>query len=298
MAAPSQRTLLIDGDTVAYIAASAAQNTIEDHQGFITPFANVHEGQALVDNIILGLMRDLEAHGMQAYLSDPEANWRHQLMPDYKGNRDHSAMARPLLLGRLKEYLRSAYEASHWAGLEADDVLGILATTPDLYPGETIVVGRDKDFRTIPGLHHQIGTDKHGVIKEVTLASADFFHLVQSFAGDRIDGYPGCPGIGMERATKILADPVILEPEHGVVTRGARKGQATAKWMPKPAHGNLWACIVSHYRKAYTISGISKDPEEAALLTARMARILRAPDYNKETGAVTLWVPPSSWRKS
>lgn len=286
-----QRTLLFDGDTIAYIAASAAQHSFEDEQGFIMPFANVKEGMALVDNLILGLMRDLNGHFMQVYLSDPESNWRRLLMPDYKGNRkeDWEGQQRPLLLARLKEYLRTAYEATHWAGLEADDVLGILATSPHDYPGDTVVVGKDKDFKTIPGLHHQIGSDKRGAVREVTQESADFFHLLQSFAGDRIDGYPGCPGIGMERALKILADPVILEPEHGVVTRGKRKGQATVKWMPKPAHGNLWGCIVSHYLKA----GLT---ERDALLTARMARILRYEDYDRESGKVVLWVPPK-WER-
>lgn len=286
----TERTLLIDGDTLSYIAASAAQHTQEDDQGFVQPFANVKEGQALVDNLILGWMRDLGAHYMQVYLSDPESNWRSELMPTYKDNRKAGMLARPLLLGRLKEYLRTAYEATHWASLEADDTLGILMTTPDLFPGEVILVGKDKDFKTIPGLHYQIGSDKKGTIREVTPEAADFFHLVQSLAGDRVDGYAGCPGIGMTRATKILADPVILEPEHGVVTRGDRKGQQTTKWMPKPARGNLWGCIVSHYKK----EGLG---EKEALLTARMAHILRYQDYNRDTGAVTLWVPPKWSRK-
>lgn len=281
----AERTLLIDGDTLAYIAASAAQHTMEDDQGFVQPFANVNEGMALVDNLILGWMRELKAHFMQVYLSDPEANWRMELMPDYKSNRDRSSQARPLLLARLKEYLRKQYDATHWASLEADDTLGILMTTQDLFPGEVILVGKDKDFKTIPGLHYQIGSDKRGTIREVTEESADFFHMVQSLAGDRIDGYPGCPGIGMKRAMTILADPVILEPEHGVVTRGVRKGQTTTKWMPKPAHGNLWMCIVTHYMK----EGLT---ERDALLTARMAHILRYEDYDRDTGAVTLWVPP------
>lgn len=273
---------------MAYIAATVSQHVLEDEQGFVQPFAQLAEGQAAVDNIIIGLMRDLSAHGCQVFLSDPEANWRSEIMPTYKMNRDRSTLARPLLLGRLKEYLRTAYDATHWASLEADDVLGILATAPPRFPGEVVVVGKDKDFQTIPGLHFQIGNDKPGTVREVTKEFADWFHMVQSLAGDRVDGYPGCPGIGMDRAKAILADPVILEPENGLVTRGLRKGQTTTKWMPKPAHGNLWACIVSHYRKA----GLD---EKAALLTARMARILRYEDYNQETGAITLWVPPKKW---
>lgn len=279
-----ERTLLMDGDTLAYIAASACQQTIEFEDGWVEPFANTAQGEAVVDNLILGLMRDLEAHGMQVYLSDPEANWRKEILPSYKSNR--KPLVRPLLLSRMKDYLRTKYGATHWAACEADDVLGILATSPEeLFPGEAVVVGKDKDFLTIPGKHHQIKVDAPGAIREINNEQADFAHYVQAFAGDRIDGYFGCPGIGPERARKILADPVILHPEHGVVTRGDRKGQATIKWMPEPAPGNYWGCIVSHYEKA-------GEGVEQALLTARVAHILRFEDYDRSTGAVRLWVPP------
>jgi DNA polymerase-1 len=107
--------------------------------------------------------------------------------------------------------------------------------------------------------------------------------MVQSLAGDRVDGYAGCPGIGMERSKRILSDPKELVPEHGVVTRGARKGQATTKWVSKPTD-SMWRCIVTHYEKA------GRDEAEA-LLNARLARILRAGEYDRETGAVKLWVP-------
>ena len=224
---PKETTLLVDGDTIAFVAAAASQEPIMDFDGFIKPMANAVKGETIVDNMLLGLTRDLEAHFLRVFLSDPEGNWRAGLMPDYKGNR--VGKDRPMLLGHLKNYLRKKYGAVHYATLEADDVLGILATTPGLHEGcRNVVVGKDKDFRTIPGLHHQLDKDITSsgkrFVREVTQEEADWFHLVQTLAGDRIDGYPGCPGIGMERAKQILADPKILTPEHGVVTRGDRKG--------------------------------------------------------------------------
>jgi hypothetical protein len=288
-----QTTLLIDGDTIAFIAAAACQSNVLDFDGFIKPMANVIEGETIVDNLILGLMRDLEAHGMFVFLSDPEANWRMGLMPDYKDNRKTELgkmSVRPMLLGHLKQYLRDKYGATHMPSLEADDVLGIMATDPNIkYPGRTIVVGKDKDFDTIPGFHHQLGRDVtpggKRIVREVTREYADWFHLVQTLAGDRIDGYGGCPGIGMTRAREIMTDPKILTPDHGLVTRGARKGQRTTKWVSNPAAGNLWGCVVSHYAKA----GLG---EKDALLTARMAHLLRYEDFNQTNGAITLWVPP------
>jgi 5'-3' exonuclease len=280
-----QITLLMDGDTLAFQVASAVQHTQMDEQGFVQPFANILEGEAVLDNMILGLMRDLGAHFCNIYLSDPESNWRRELFPGYKQNRKD--VVRPLLLGRLKEYLRSKYGAEHWPGLEADDCLGILATSASKYPGKKIVVGKDKDFNTFPCFVHTIG-DRDGktpIVREITPEYAEWFHLVQTLAGDRVDGYPGCPGTGMERARRFMDDPKILMPERGVITRGLRKGQETVKWISTPALGNVWGAVVSMYEKA----GLS---EKDALLTARLARILQAEDYDMETGKIRLWTPP------
>jgi DNA polymerase-1 len=281
-------TLLIDGDTIAFRAASSCQHTLEDVDGWVMPFANIHEGQAKCDNLIMGVFRDLGATHLQVYLSDPESNWRKEFEPSYKSNRKDSV--RPMLLARLKEYLRVQYGATHWAGLEADDVLGILATSPQEFPGLAIVVGKDKDFHTFPALHHQLGdrtASGKPLVRQVSAAYAEWFHLVQTLAGDAVDGYPGCPGIGMTRAKAIMADPKILVAETGTITRGIRKGQSTVKWTSTPANGNLWAVVVSHYKKA----GLT---EKDALKTARLAHILQAGDYNRETGDITLWTPPKS----
>jgi 5'-3' exonuclease len=279
-----ETTLLIDGDVIAFVAAAAVQKHEEDPFGYVRPFASVVEGECAVDNILLGLIAGLGATHIRVVLSDPESNWRHEIDPTYKTNRTDSV--RPLLLGRLKDHLRSTYGAFHWAGLEADDTLGILATEPAPYEGKRIVVGKDKDFKSIPGLHHRYGDRDHrGKFKvvEVTRPEADRFHMIQALSGDRTDGYYGCPGIGMERAERIIDEPVILTPARGVITRGKNKGQETTKWVSEPTT-DLWECIVSHYRKA----GLS---EKEALITARLARILRAEDYDREKERIILWTP-------
>lgn len=279
-----ETTLLIDGDVIAYRIASAVQKVEEDGFGYIRPFANITEGKAGVDQLILNLMAGLDATHIRVILSDPEANWRLGLTGTYKGNRADTV--RPLLLGTLKQHLRDQYGAFHWPALEADDVLGILATGPKDYEGRTIVVGRDKDFKTIPGLHHTLtDVDSFGkpIVREVTLEAADRWHLIQTLAGDRVDGYEGCPGLGMERAARIIDEPVILTPERGVITRGKNKGQETVKWVSEPTT-DRWACVVSQYLKA-------GKTEEDALLQARLAYLLRHGDYDREKDRITLWTP-------
>ena len=89
---------------------------------------------------------------------------------------------------------------------------------------------------------------------EITEEYADYFHLYQTLVGDTTDGYPGLKGIGDKRAT------ALLEKEAS------------------------WETVVKAYEKA-------GETEEDALVQARLARILRASDYNFETREPILWSP-------
>ncbi|MGV1835224.1 hypothetical protein ACQZ6C_10720 [Rhizobium rhizogenes] len=279
-----QTTLLIDADVIAFTAASAAQHIYEDSFGYVQPFANKAEGEAIVDNMVIGLELAFKSTHMRFILSDPKLNWRNDVWPSYKFNRKDSV--RPLLLDHLKQYMRDKYLAEHWAELEADDVLGILNTEPQEYAGKRILVGRDKDFKTIPGLYHRLKDfDSKGkpVVQEITDWEATRFHMFQTLKGDMTDGYPGCPGIGDKRAEELLDNPVLLRATEGVVTRGQRKGESTVRWVSEPTK-DYWGMIVSHYRKG----GLG---EAEALVTARLANILRHDQYDRETGEITLWTP-------
>lgn len=280
------KTVIIDGDVLAFRAAAAAQQTIVWPSGYAEPFARKQEGETILDDILHSTVRRLGADAYHVVLSCPtEENWRLGIDPNYKGNRKNSV--RPLLLATLREYCRERYGAYHWPHLEADDLIGILATSGDTYlPGEKIIVGRDKDFYTIPGEHYQFGDDlPNGKpnVRTVTPMDARMNHYVQALAGDRVDGYPGCDGIGMTRAKEIVANPVKLIKSIGVITRGANKGMKVPKWS-KGGPCTVWETIVAHYEKA-------GQTEEDAIRTGRLAKILLHEDYNKETGEIRLWVP-------
>lgn len=293
--------LLIDGDVIAFISAAASQEFLKDDFGYIRPFAYTIRGEAILENMLWALKDGLKGDEMQIILSCPESNWRRSVDPTYKTNR---VGERPLLLDHLKQYLRDKYGAVHWAGLEADDVLGIMMTAPRSCGCERggqclsqslcsedgiklVCVGRDKDFKSIPGLHHaikqDIGPRGEMLIREVSQWEADRFHMIQALSGDATDGFAGCPGIGMKRAAEIIDNPTRLVPQPGVKTRGVNKGEEVVRWMAEPTR-DYWACIVSHYRKA----GLT---EQDALVTARLARILRHGEYNPETEELRLWTP-------
>lgn len=277
-------TLLIDGDVIAFKAAAAAQKVYEDRFGWVQPFANRQEGEAIVDNIMIGLELGFKASHMRVALTCPKDNWRLGLYPNYKSNRKDSV--RPLLLTILKQYLRDKYQAFHWDSLEADDVLGILSTEPQTYPGKRILVGFDKDFKTIPGLYHQLGQyDAQGkpLVQEIGEWEAIRWHMMQTLMGDAVDGYPGCRLMGKTRAEALVDKPVLLIATESTKTSGKNKGAPTTRWTSEPTR-DYWAAIVSHFKKG-------GDPEDFALCMARIAHILQHDDYNRDTGDITLWTP-------
>jgi 5'-3' exonuclease len=278
---------LIDGDTLAFRAAAAVNHTMHWPTGLVENFARKPEGEGVLINMMDKLQKRLGFQEMKVFLSCPtNDNWRLEVDPNYKANRKDSI--RPLLLGHLKGFLRLNFAAQHMAYLEADDAIGVWATSEILCPSseyDKIIVGRDKDFMTIPGLHYQLGDDVMGLPdpKVITPGEAVKNHYVQALAGDAVDGYPGCPGIGMKTARRIIEAPTRLVPKEGIITRGARKGMIDLKWHEDGPCG-IWEAIICRYKKA----GLS---EREALKTARLAKILLAEDYELETATVRLWTP-------
>lgn len=279
--------LLIDGDVIAYKAASAAQQDIHYPElGWIVRGARIADGEAIVENQLFDLKQAFEPSEVIIYLTEitPEfPNWRNAIYPDYKVNR--ADLDRPQLVPLLREYLKETHKAFSLPGLEADDLLGIKATHIRSR-GKCIICTNDKDLRTIPGRLHILGkTDKAGkpIVETITEADAKKWHMAQTLAGDRVDNFAGCPGMGMTRALRLLENPVVLHPEDGIITRGINKGKRTTKWFSQPTK-DMWACVVSHYVKA----GLG---EEEALMNARVSRILQWGDWDNKKQKVRLWEP-------
>lgn len=247
-------TALIDGDILAYRTAAALETPIDWGDGLWT--LHVHEGEARasLEAQTERTRRLVQADQVIVALSDHH-NWRHAVYPEYKSNRKGSR--RPMLLAQLRQHYIENYETFIRPELEADDVIGILATGggPAKTIGKAVVCSVDKDLRTIPGTHFNFNSQEYD---EVSLAEADAGFYRQALTGDATDGYPGCPGIGAKTAAKLLA---MLKPDE-----------------------NPWPLIVQTYAKA----GLS---EEVALQMARCARICRAEDYDFKLRKVILWTP-------
>ena len=86
------------------------------------------------------------------------------------------------------------------------------------------------------------------------------WHLIQTLAGDQTDGYSGVPGIGVKRAVALFDE-----------------------------NGYSWETVVTAFA--------SKDlDEDAALMNARLARILTCTDYDPINKQVIPWTPTPGYR--
>lgn len=291
----TKRTILIDGDLLCYqVALSAEHATNWADAGdpeLWTVHADAEETRSRFKAAIYGLKTDLGADWAEIAITKDTENFRKKVLPTYKGNR--SANRKPILLAHLRQFCIDHFGALWDARLEADDILGILATggaisewratgTAQLL-GEVIIVSADKDLKTIPGLHYNPEHPERGVVNVVPY-QADRFFMAQALGGDITDNYTGCPGIGYERAEEWLAKGVRWESYEHVFKTGKRKGLSETRWRefgPTAAMTD-WEAVVSAYKKA----GLT---EQDALVQARCARILRAEDY--VDGEVKLWSP-------
>ena len=163
-------------------------------------------------------------------------------------------LEKPALYHQLKAWVVEHFITKEKDTLEGDDVMGIMATA---YPGRYKIATIDKDLKQIPGQHFDWNHDKQFT---VTVEEADRWFYRQVLTGDPTDGYTGCPKMGPVKADRLLdATPV----------------------------EKRWDAIVCAYFKA----GLT---EQDALQQARVARILRASDYDFEKKEIKLWTPASS----
>lgn len=271
------KVLLIDGDVIAFRAALLEEKEVKWEDDIITLHTDFAKMTERFDRSVAELLDDLAADNAIVALTDREHNFRKDIYPLYKSKRGR----KPLGYSFLIEHVKSNHRWRIMPGLEGDDVIGIWATNPKLR-GDKIIVSIDKDMKTIPGSYYDMGKPEQGVL-EISPEEADAFHMVQSLAGDTVDGYPGCNRMGMLKSAQVVEDPHRLVRVEKEITRGKNKGDIRVTWeQGDPC--SVWQAIVDHYDRA----GLS---EEFALTQARCARILRHGEVDKD-GKPILWEPP------
>ncbi len=271
------RIALLDSDIIAYAVSAASQDDFNFSAAGGVDARSVDKKQCwrLCDELVAKHADAVKADQVVVCLSDPDNNFRKELDPTYKANR--AGAEKPELLMLAKEYLYEEYRSYIRPRLEADDIMGILATRPSLLGrgvSDTIIVSEDKDMRTIPARVYNPNYPDLGV-QEISELDANRFLLWQTIVGDPTDGYPGCRGVGAGGE---------WNPELGDFELGVRSLPYAHDVLSATDMLEAWDTVLL----AYASKGLSED---MAIHQARLARILRAEDYNFKTHKIKLWNP-------
>lgn len=185
--------LLIDADILVYRAVASVEREIEWEPDVWTMVTDLNEARDAFSEMLMDLSDKVPNTKFSLCFSD-RLNFRKDLYPDYKSNR--SNQRKPMGFKVFRDEVIEKYKGIIKPTLEADDVIGILATKPD---ADYIIYSGDKDLKQIPGKHLV-----DGQVITITKEEGDKFHMLQTLTGDAVDGYPGCPGIGKVKAQRIL----------------------------------------------------------------------------------------------
>tara|TARA_B110000977_G_scaffold200926_1_gene293213 strand:- start:2630 stop:3637 length:1008 start_codon:yes stop_codon:yes gene_type:complete len=241
-------TALVDADIIAFKSAIAVEGSGDD----LVP-AKEEDAFAYAEVMLREWIRPVKPTKTILCFSDVKRKYfRHDIYPEYKMNRKESK--RPMFLASVRDYLQKKHSWSVLSGLEADDLLGIYGTHPDI--PDPVVISIDKDMYTLPVKFFNPDKMKRWI--RINKAQADITMLEQSIMGDSTDNYKGIPGVGKVGAHKI--------------TNTASSPQ------------QMWANVV----QAFLDNGLT---QEYAITMIRLARILRYEDYNFNNGEVRLWHP-------
>lgn len=253
----SRTTLLIDGDLILFRACAAVEKEVRWDENTHVLSSDWEDAQDAAASAVSSLF---ERFGTERHIIalSQGPTFRHKLTSTYKSNR--AGQRKPLCYSRAVEWCEENYKVVKFPGLEADDVLGIFASRA---PDETILCSMDKDMKTVPCT---LWNGKE--LRRISEAEADYWFLYQTLIGDTTDGYPGCKGIGPKKAEALLT---------------VSDGDLYAK---TPLMAWAWPVVVQAFEKA----GFAAD---FALLQARLARILRASDWDATKKEPILWTPPS-----
>jgi DNA polymerase-1 len=184
-------TLLIDADYIVYKSCASAEYDIDYGEDVIVVGSSFKEAYG-------NAIREMDK--IKAEFFDPDVilffsdsiNFRKQVDPNYKGHRNRK---KPCGYKRVIHKLAETYRVIRMPTLEADDALGVYATSND----DCVIVSPDKDMKQIPGSLYNLTE-----MFTITPSQGWEWFLIQTLAGDSTDGYSGAPGFGIKTSKKFF----------------------------------------------------------------------------------------------
>lgn len=185
--------LLIDADFIVYKSCASAEYDIDYGDDVIVVGSSFKEAYGNTIRELNKIKNQYFDGELILFFSD-SVNFRKTVDPDYKGHRNRK---KPCGYKRVINKLADNYPLIRMPTLEADDAMGIYATSND----DCIIVSPDKDMKQIPGILYNL-TETFTITEQ---EGWEWF-LIQTLAGDSTDGYSGAPGYGIKTSAKFFAD--------------------------------------------------------------------------------------------
>ncbi|MBI1206671.1 MAG: DNA polymerase I [Azospirillum sp.] len=164
-------------------------------------------------NMLMKLLAELGAQAVAVIFDAKRLNFRNDIYPDYKANRDDP----PPELRPQFAIIREATEAFNLPaieleGFEADDLIATYTRLAREAGRDVTIVSSDKDLMQLVG----DGVRMLDPLKNRLIGPAEVFEKfgvapdkvvdVQALAGDSTDNVPGVPGIGVKTAAQLIGE--------------------------------------------------------------------------------------------
>ena len=167
-------------------------------------------------SMLLNLIKDQEPDGIVVAFDRPEPTFRHEMLPEYKAQRDPTPELLIQQFDLVREVLAALkVPAVDLVGFEADDVLATIATEVAEAGDEAIIVTGDRDIYQmvrdplIKVLYNRRGVSDYALYDEAGIAertgvTPDLYPQYAALRGDPSDNLPGVPGVGEKTAAKLI----------------------------------------------------------------------------------------------
>ena len=143
--------------------------------------------------------------------SRSEKNFRKQIYPEYKANREKDSRPQEIVsaIKILRDMLKGTMVYACYSGVEADDVIASYAMQSK---DPVVICSSDKDFKQLIRRHITVyhpmkrqRIDRQAFIQEYGFKPRSFVDYL-ALQGDKIDNIPGVKGIGHATAVSLLRE--------------------------------------------------------------------------------------------
>lgn len=205
------KIFLIDAMALIYRAYFAfMRNPRINSQGM-----NTSAVLGFTNSLVEVLHKQRPTHVIVAF-DTPSPTFRKKIYPLYKAHRQEQPEDITTAIPYIKDLLQALnIPILEKEGYEADDIIGTLASSPELQPFDVYIMTPDKDFAQLvdnntylyrPGLAYSATTiwGEGEVLQDWDIASPKQVIDILGLWGDASDNIPGVPNIGKKTAQKLI----------------------------------------------------------------------------------------------